>query len=123
VAKQRIGADEVEAFTLVGSVDGCAAIMIDDMTTTAGTLCAAAGLLHQSGASAVYGAVSHATLTDKGLARLKESPIQELVITDSVPLRVDPGDYPIKVLSVADLLGEAILRIHENRSVTTLFRE
>ncbi len=123
VAKQRIGAEEVEAYNLVGSVDGCTAIMIDDMTTTAGTLCSAARLLQQRGASAVYGAVSHATLTEKGLARLRESPIQELVITDSVPLRVDAGDYPVTVLSVADLLGEAILRIHENRSVTTLFRE
>ncbi len=123
VAKQRIGAEEVEAYTLVGSVDGCTAIMIDDMTTTAGTLCSAAELLRKQGASAVYGAVSHATLTEKGLSRLRASPIQELVITDSVPLRVDAGDYPITVLSVADLLGEAILRIHENRSVTTLFRE
>jgi ribose-phosphate pyrophosphokinase len=123
VAKQRIGADEVEAYTLVGSVDGCTAIMIDDMTTTAGTLCAAARLLKQRGAAAVYGAVTHATLTEKGLVRLRESAITELAITDSVPLRVDASGYPVKVLSVADLLGEAILRIHENRSVTTLFRE
>lgn len=123
VAKQRIDAEDVEAYNLVGSVDGCTAIMVDDMTTTAGTLCSAAKLLKTQGAAAVYAAVSHATLTDKGLARLKASPIEELVFTDSVPLRVDTGAYPVKVLSVADLLGEAILRIHENRSVTTLFRE
>lgn len=123
VAKQRMAADEVEAFSLVGSVDGRTAIMVDDMTTTAGTLCSAAELLSANGASAVYAAVSHATLTDVGLKRLKQSPIQELVITDTVPLRVDTTGYPVTVLSVSELLGEAMLRIHECRSVTTLFRE
>jgi len=123
VAKQRLAADRVDAFSLVGSVDGCTAIMIDDMTTTAGTLCSAARLLKERGAKAIYAAVSHATLTEMGLERLKASPIQELVITDTVPLVVDPGDYPVTVLTVSELLGEAMLRIHECRSVTTLFRE
>jgi len=123
VAKQRLAADRVDAFSLVGSVDGCTAIMIDDMTTTAGTLCSAGKLLKECGAKAIYAAVSHATLTELGLERLKASPIQELVITDTVPLNVDPGDYPVTVLTVSELLGEAMLRIHECRSVTTLFRE
>jgi len=122
VAKQRLGPSEVEAFTLVGKVDGCTAIMVDDLTTTAGTLCAAAKLLHEHGASEVYAAVSHATITDVGVERLKASAIKELVVTDTVPLNVDFGDYPVTVLTVAELLGEAILRIHEGRSVTTLFR-
>lgn len=122
VAKERLGATEVEASTLVGNVDGCTAIMIDDMTTTAGTLCSAAKLLQENGASEVYAAVSHATITDMGVERLKNSAIKELVVTDTVPLAVDFGDYPVKVLSIADLLGEAILRIHEGRSITTLFR-
>lgn len=123
VAKQRLAADKVDAFSLVGSVDGCTAIMVDDMTTTAGTLCSAAKLLHERGAKAIYAGVSHATLTDKGVERLKASPIKELVITDTIPLVVDTGDYPVTVLTVSELLGEAILRIHECRSVTTLFRE
>ena len=122
VAKERLGASEVEAFSLVGCVDGCTAIMVDDMTTTAGTLCSAAKLLKESGAAEVYAAVSHATITDKGVERLQNSVIKELVVTDTVPLAVDFGDYPVKVLTVAELLGEAILRIHEGRSVTTLFR-
>ena len=67
-------------------------------------------------------AVSHATITEVGLARLKDSAISELIVTDTVPLGVDSDGYPIKVLTVAELLGEAILRIHEGRSVTTLFR-
>ncbi len=122
VAKQRLGPSEVEAFTLVGNVDGCTAIMVDDLTTTAGTLCSAAKLLKEHGADEVYAAVSHATITELGVERLKNSAIKELVVTDTVPLTVDFGDYPVTVLTVADLLGEAILRIHEGRSVTTLFR-
>ncbi len=122
VAKQRLGPSEVEAFTLVGKVDGCTAIMVDDLTTTAGTLCSAATLLRERGAAEVYAAVSHATITDLGVERLKASAIKELVVTDTVPLNVDFGDYPVTVLTVAELLGEAILRIHEGRSVTTLFR-
>jgi ribose-phosphate pyrophosphokinase len=122
VAKQRLGPSEVEAFTLVGKVDGCTAIMVDDLTTTAGTLCSAATLLREHGAAEVYAAVSHATITELGVERLKASDIKELVVTDTVPLNVDFGDYPVTVLTVAELLGEAILRIHEGRSVTTLFR-
>jgi len=114
--------DSSLAFALVGDVDGCTAIMVDDMTTTAGTLCSAARLLKERGAIDIIAAVSHATITEEGLARLKASDISELIVTDTVPLGVDGEGYPIKVLSVAELLGEAILRIHEGRSVTTLFR-
>jgi len=122
VAKQRMGPTEVEAFTLVGNVDGRPAIMVDDMTTTAGTLCSAAKLLVKHGAGDIYAAVSHATITDKAIARLKASPIKELIATDTVPLGVDLDGYPVTVLTVSELLGEAIVRIHEGRSVTTLFR-
>jgi ribose-phosphate pyrophosphokinase len=122
VAKQRMGPDDVEAYSLVGKVEGRPAIMVDDMTTTAGTLCSAAKLLLAQGASEIHAAVTHATITDKAIARLKESPIGELIVTDTVPLMVDLDGYPVTVLSVAELLGEGILRIHEGRSVTTLFR-
>ena len=123
VAKQRMGPEEVEAYSLVGNVDGRSAIMVDDMTTTAGTLCSAARLLVKKGAKDVFGAVTHATLTDKGVERLSRSPIKELVVTDTVPINVDMNGYAVTVLTVAGLLGEAIIRIHEGRSVTTLFRE
>jgi ribose-phosphate pyrophosphokinase len=78
--------------------------------------------LREHGAAEIYAAVSHATLTELGVDRLKNSAIKELVVTDTVPQNVDFGDYPVTVLTVAELLGEAILRIHEGRSVTTLFR-
>ena len=121
VAKQRKGPTEVEAFTLVGDVDGTTAIMVDDLTTTAGTLCSAAELLVKHGAKTVHAAVSHGTVTEMGLERLKASPICELVVTDTVPVHVS-DTYKVTVLSVAELLGEAILRIHKDQSVSSLFR-
>ncbi len=122
VAKQRMGPSEVEAFTLVGNVDGRTAVMVDDMTTTAGTLCSAAKLLAKHGAGDIYAAVTHATVTEKAIVRLKASPIKELIVTDTVPVGVDLDGYPVTVLSVSEMLGEAIVRIHEGRSITTLFR-
>lgn len=121
IAKNRKSAFEVEALSLVGDVDGHTAIMVDDLTTTAGTLCSGAEMLKKQGAREIFAAVSHATITREGLDKLKASPIKELVVTDTVPL-TDIEGYPVKVLSVAELLGDAIMRIHENRSVTSLFR-
>lgn len=120
VAKQRRSPSEVDAFTLVGDVKGCTAIMVDDLITTAGTLCSAASILEEHGAKDIYAAVTHAVIVPAGINRLKQSSIRELVVTDTVPLNESSG-FPIVSLSVADLLGEAILRIHENRSVTSLF--
>lgn len=121
VAKQRKNATTVETLSLVGDVDGCSAIMVDDLTTTAGTLCTAASTLRAHGARGVYAAVTHAAITPLGLERLKNSGIDELIVTDTIPLDFPTG-FPVTVLSVAELLGEAILRIHENQSVTSLFR-
>jgi ribose-phosphate pyrophosphokinase len=121
VAKQRKGPTEVEALTMVGDVAGCTCVMVDDLATTAGTLCAAARTLKDHGAEDIYAAVTHAVITPLGLERLKGSVIKELIVTDSVPLK-DTAGAPITVLSVAGLLGEAILRIHDNQSVSSLFR-
>ena len=121
VAKQRKTSEEVEALTVVGDVEGCSAVMVDDMTTTAGTLCSAADMLAERGARDICAAVTHGTITEQGIERLKASHINELVVTDTVPV-VESNGFPVVVLSVAELLGEAILRIHENRSVSSLFR-
>ncbi len=121
VAKERRGPSEVDAFSLVGSVEDKTAIMVDDLSTTAGTLCSASRLLKENGALDVVAAVSHAPLVPQGLERLKKSSISELFVTDSVPLQHD-GTFPVTTLSVSDLLGEAILRIHEGRSVSSLFK-
>jgi len=121
VSKERLGPTQVDAYNVVGDVTGCDVIMVDDLTTTCGTLCAAAQLLMDRGAASVRAAVSHGLLTDQGLERLKASAITELVVTDTVP-PVNAQGFPITVLSVADLLGEAIQRIHNDKSVSSLFR-
>lgn len=121
VGKERKSAERVEATHLVGDVRGCNTVLVDDMTSTAGTLTAAAKLLEQAGAKSIRAAVSHSLLNCKGVERLNESPIIELVTTDSVPARCEVGNK-VKVLSVAELLAEAIRRIHDNHSVTSLFR-
>jgi len=121
VAKQRKSPTEVEAITLVGEVDGCSAVMVDDLTTTASTLCAAANVLKDRGAKSIMAAVTHATITDAGVERIKASPITELIVTDTVPL-IETRGLQATVLSVDELLGEAIRRIHENQSVTSLFK-
>ena len=120
VAKQRNGPTEVEALTLVGEVKGCHAILVDDLITTAGTVCAAAKFLKEHGALDVYGAITHAALAPIGIERLRGCAIQELVVTDTICLP-DVSNCPITVLSVAELLGEAIIRIHDNQSVSSLF--
>ncbi|MBM4164107.1 MAG: ribose-phosphate pyrophosphokinase [Lentisphaerae bacterium] len=121
VAKQRLGPTEVDAFSVVGNVEGCDVILVDDLATTCGTLCAAAKILKEHGAASVRAAVTHGTLTEQGLQRLKNSCIEELVVTDTVPM-IESDGFPVTVLSVAELLGEAIMRIHNDQSVSSLFR-
>jgi len=122
VAKQRKGPTDVEVLSMVGDVQGCTCVLVDDLCTTAGTLSAAAGILKKNGAADVFAAVTHALVTPLGVERLRAAPIKEFVVTDTVPLRSDTTALPIKVLSVAGLLGEAILRIHDNQSVSSLFK-
>jgi ribose-phosphate pyrophosphokinase len=121
VGKERKSAEHVSATHLVGDVKGCNAVLVDDMTSTAGTLTAAADLLEKAGAASIRAMVSHSLLNCKGVERLNASPILELVTTDSIPARCDVG-AKVKVLSVAELLAEAIRRIHDNNSVTSLFK-
>jgi ribose-phosphate pyrophosphokinase len=121
VAKQRNGPADVQAFSLVGDVQGCHAVMVDDLVTTAGTICTAARFLKEHGALDVYAAVTHAVLAPVAIERLRDCPIKELVVTDTVRLP-EVGGCAIAVLSVAELLGEAIIRIHDNQSVTSLFK-
>jgi ribose-phosphate pyrophosphokinase len=120
VGKQRKSASDVVANHLVGDVEGCNTLLVDDMTSTAGTLTAAAGLLKKAGAKSIRAAVSHSLLTDKGIERLKDSAIDELVTTDSVPQR-EWKDFKVTVLSVAEILADAICRIHNDQSVSSLF--
>ena len=120
IAKRRTSASTVEAVSLVGETEGRDILLIDDMTETAGTLCAAAKLLKENGAKSVMAAVSHGVLNDLGYERLAKGDIDQLITTNTTPVEQREG-VPITVLSVAALLGEGIKRIHNNASVTSLF--
>lgn len=120
IAKRRTDAETVEAISLVGDTDGRDILIVDDMTETAGTLCAAAELLKKNGARKVFAAVSHGVLNDKGYQRLADGHLDELITTNTTPVLQQEG-IPITVLSVSKLLGEAINRINKNESVTGLF--
>ena len=121
VTKRRINAETVASSHLVGDVKDRVCVITDDLTSTAGTLCAAAKILKEHGAAKVYCAVSHCLLNEKGKAKLLSTPeIEEIVTTDAVPID-DTVDGKIKVLSIAPLLGEAIRRIHDGKSISSLF--
>ncbi|MDF9826419.1 ribose-phosphate pyrophosphokinase [Ereboglobus sp. PH5-5] len=120
VAKKRRSATRVEATNIVGEVKGCDVLLADDITETAGTLVAAATMLRESGARSVRAAVSHCVLNEIAYERLRNGPIDELITTNSVP--TDPRDLNITVLSIAGLLGNAIMRISNNESVSSLFQ-
>ncbi len=122
IAKRRISAEHVEATSLVGEVEGRDILVVDDMTETAGTLTAAAKILKSKGAKTVRAAVTHGMLTDTAFERLGEKWIDELIVTDSTPPDPRYKDYPITVLSIAHLMSDAIFRIHNNMSVTSLFK-
>ncbi len=118
VAKHRVSATVVEAMNVIGEVEGKNVLLVDDMTETAGTLTAAARLLKEHGAKSIRAAVSHAVLGDLARERLAESEIEELICTDSTPQAQGDG---VSTITVAPLLGEAIRRIHDGQSVTSLF--
>jgi len=120
VAKKRKSATTVEVINVVGEVDGCDVLLVDDITETAGTLTAAAKILRQHGARSVRAAVSHCILNEVAIDRLKSGLIDELITTNSTP--INPHGIPVTVLSIAGLLGQAIHRINSNESVTGLFR-
>ncbi len=121
VAKRRISATEVASSHLVGDVEGRDCLIVDDMTATAGTLIGAAEQLKAHGAKDIYAAVSHCCLNEKGRTRLMKSDIKTLISTDSIPVE-ETLDGKIIILSIAELLGDAIDRIHNRKSVSTLFK-
>jgi len=121
VDKRRSIAGEAEVTHIVGEVEGKEVLIVDDMVDTGGTLMAAAEILVEKGARKIYAACTHPVLSGNTCERIENSPIEELVVTDTIPLDFKGPRNKIKVLSVASLLGEAIKRIHQNRSVSSLF--
>ena len=108
---------------IIGNVEGKTCIIIDDIVDTAGSLCGGAKALHERGASRVIAACAHAVLTDPAVQRINDSFISELIITNTIPLPEEKKSEKIKALSVAPLLGEAIMRIFHDVSVSKLFEK
>jgi len=122
IDKRRERANECEAMHVIGDVRGKTAILLDDMVDTAGTLCGAAKKLKERGAKDVHACCSHPVLSGPAIERLENSEISSVVVTNTIPLRGEAVNCKkIKVLSVSELLGEAIRRIHSEDSVSYLF--
>ena len=122
IDKRRDGPNSAVAMHLIGDVEGRDVVVIDDMIDTAGTLVQAVGALQREGAKRILACGVHAVLSGPAIERIKVSPIEELLVTNSIPLPDDKrAAGRITVLSVAPLLGEAIRRIHDEESVSTLF--
>ena len=122
IEKRRMGnEDKTELLNIIGEVDGKTAILMDDEVDTGGSMVSAAVALVNAGVQAVYASSTHAVLSGGAIPRFKESPIRELVCTDTIPLSDEKRNGQVKVVSVAALLGEAIHRIHDGLSVGAMF--
>ena len=123
VDKRRPKENESEVMNIIGSVKDMEAILFDDMIDTAGTLVKAAEAIKNAGATKVRACATHAVFSGEAIKRIQDSVLEEVIVSDSIPLREDGRNCDkIKVLSFAPLIGEAIKRIHEEKSVSILFR-
>ena len=121
IDKRRDRHNEAIASHVIGDVKDKICIMFDDIIDTAGTICEAARVLKENGAKDVYVCAAHPVFSGPALTRLENAPIKEIIVTNTIPLDVDNLPSKIKQLSVAPLLGEAISRIHDDESVSSLF--
>lgn len=121
IDKRRPKPNVAEVMNIVGNVENKTAIMIDDIIDTAGTITLAANALNEQGAKAVYACCTHPVLSGPAIERIEHSSIRELVVTNTIPLPQEKRIDKITELSVAPLLGEAIIRVHEKLSVSKLF--
>ncbi|HWX75901.1 MAG TPA: ribose-phosphate pyrophosphokinase [Candidatus Acidoferrales bacterium] len=122
IDKRRVGPNVVAEMNIIGEVKDQIAILLDDMVDTAGTLTMAADALKKEGAKRILGCCTHPVLSGPAIARIAESPLEELIVTNTIPLSPQAQHCSkIKVLSVAHLIGEAIRRTHEEESISSLF--
>lgn len=121
VDKRRPEPNVSEVMNIIGDVEGKSVIIVDDIIDTAGTLCMAAEAMKEKGALKVYGCCTHPVFSGPAIDRLVRAPFEEIVVTNTIPLGEEKRLPNLKVLSVAPLIGEAILRIHEDLSVSKLF--
>ncbi len=124
IDKRRTSGSTTIMYNIIGQVEGRDVLMIDDMVATAGTLCEAARIVKERGARTIRAAATHPVFAGPALERLEAAPFTEIVVTDTIPVTNEARQRlpNLVVLSVADILGEAIARIHENKSVSSLFQ-
>ncbi len=122
VDKRRLDDRHAEAMNILGNVKGKNIVIVDDLVATASSMCEAAAALKKAGALKILAAVSHPILSGASLERIKHSSIEEFIVSDSIPLDPKKKNSVFTVLSVAPLLGEAIKRIHQEQSVSSLFK-
>lgn len=121
IDKRRQAHNDVEVMNLIGDVNGMIAILVDDMIDTAGTITEGAKLLRDRGAKAVYACAVHAVFSPPAVERLSSGLFEEVIVTNTIPVppeKIFPG---LKIISIANVLGEAIWRIHEDSSVSSMF--
>jgi ribose-phosphate pyrophosphokinase len=124
VHKRRMSGSEVEAREIIGEVKGRNILMCDDIIATAGTVCSAAKLVKERGAEKIYVGATHGVLAGQALEQLSQAPIDEVVVTDTIPQSEETKKLSnVRVLTVSAMLGEAIKRIHKNESVSNLFED
>jgi ribose-phosphate pyrophosphokinase len=124
VDKRRSSATETKAAHLIGApVEGKTVILFDDMISTAGSMVNAVEIARKHGAKKMYACATHGLLVDKAVNRLREAGLEQIAITDSIPLPADKQLANIKIISVAALLANAVRRIHEDQSISDLFRD
>ncbi|MCR9186327.1 MAG: ribose-phosphate pyrophosphokinase [Halieaceae bacterium] len=123
IDKRRPQANEAQVMNLIGEVDGRICLLVDDMVDTAGTLCKAADALKERGASKVVAYCTHAVLSGRALDNLRNSQLDELVVTDTIPLSADARAVSkIRQLTISDLLAESIRRVSNEESISALFQ-
>ncbi len=122
IDKRRQSHNVAEVMNVIGDVSGKTAVIVDDMIDTAGTIYEAAKLLRKEGARQVYACATHAIFSPPAIERLSSGVFEEVIVTNSTPVRQDSYFPQLRVLSIADLLGETIWRVHEDTSVSSMFR-
>ncbi|MBU1356412.1 MAG: ribose-phosphate pyrophosphokinase [Candidatus Edwardsbacteria bacterium] len=121
IDKRRPGPNKIEVLNIIGEVADKNCLIVDDVMDTARTICEVAGILKQNGAKSIYATATHGVLSGQAIESIAEAPLTEVVLTNTIPLPPEKRIPKIKVLSISKLLADAIKRIHNEESVSSLF--